>query len=926
MPRLSVCLIVRNEERHLARCLESVRGLADDIVVLDTGSTDRTIEIAHAHGARVHHFTWQDDFSLAKNASIEQATGDWILSIDADETIAGRDHAVIRAAIAQDAMHAYLVPQRNYLAGSTTVVGWQSGDGGYQEGEPYPGYLDVDCRRLFQNRPWLRFRNRVHEELVSMDPARPLVEARGAWVLHHFGKLGDHALLRAKGEAYLRIGRKKVEDEPQNPQAHYELGVQYAELDQPETAIASYRRGLELSPRYRDAEFRIALCYVRLKQYEDALSALRACAATLPKHAAEIALAEGNVHRELGDATAAERAFRRALAKAPGFVPASINLALLCRRQGRQAAALTCLEAAVRLAPTDARLQRLRARILTQERRFAEARDCLFALGDSADAEIAALRGGIALGLGELDEAVTQLRRSLDIDPTDEAALNLSIALEARGEQRGALEAAAQALRVVPSSPVALARFAKLSRRNVRLKAEATFTIFFYQPHSIPFDGTTPRTRGLGGTESAIVYLAEALARLGHRCVIFNTCDQPAAVEGVEYAPWQAMPVRSVADEPDVVVSVRHWQAIGKARFAPLQIFWTGDAFDQPFLQEFGDPSRRSEIDLVMLQSDWQIETFHTHHGLPLSQIVRTTLGAAASAHPAGVRPHESIRVRGSDPRPTRPRRMAYASTPFRGLDVLLDLFPRIRGRCPDAELEVFSSMRVYGMSEAEDQKTFEALYRKADQPGVTLVGSVPQLELAARLRHARILAYPNHYAETFCIAAAEAQAAGCPVVTTALGALTETVGEAGICIPGDPRTPQYQHAFVDACVSLLTDDERWQGLSGRAVAQASAKYSWMGIAAHWETVCRAALAVEPPELDRIAVHLAAGRAGLAQRMLARTEKPGDVPPDAWAALETFTAWRAGEKQEAPALDALALVALSFKSLRKAGVLDVIRN
>ena len=269
---------------------------------------------------------------------------------------------------------------------------------------------------------------------------------------------------------------------------------------------------------------------------------------------------------------------------------------------------------------------------------------------------------------------------------------------------------------------------------------------------------------------------------------------------------------------------------------------------------------------------------------------------------------------------------MAYASTPFRGLDVLLDLFPRIRAACPDAELEVFSSMRVYGMSEAEDQKTFEALYRKANQPGVTLIGSVPQLELAERLQHARVLAYPNHYAETFCIAAAEAQAAGCPVVTTALGALTETVGEAGICIPGDPRTPEYQQAFVDACVSLLTDEARWEALSSRALAQASEKYSWAGIAAHWETVCRAALAVEPPELDRIAVHLAAGRAGLAQRMLARTPKPGDVPSEAWAALETFTAWRAGEKQEAPALDALALVALSFKSLRKAGVLDVIRN
>jgi hypothetical protein len=201
-------------------------------------------------------------------------------------------------------------------------------------------------------------------------------------------------------------------------------------------------------------------------------------------------------------------------------------------------------------------------------------------------------------------------------------------------------------------------------------------------------------------------------------------------------------------------------------------------------------------------------------------------------------------------------------------------------------------------------------------------VGTVPQLELAARLQQARVLAYPNHYAETFCIAAAEAQAAGCPVVTTALGALPETVGQAGVCIPGDPRTPAYQQAFVDACVTLLIDDGRWQALSEQGQAQAAVNYTWAGIAAHWERVCRAALAVEPPEIDRLAVHLAAGRAGLAQRMLARAARPGELPEDAWDALRTFTAWRAGEHTETPPRDVLSRVALSFRTLRRSGVLD----
>jgi hypothetical protein len=312
-----------------------------------------------------------------------------------------------------------------------------------------------------------------------------------------------------------------------------------------------------------------------------------------------------------------------------------------------------------------------------------------------------------------------------------------------------------------------------------------------------------------------------------------------------------------------------------------------------------------------MLQSDWQAATFHEHLGIPLPHVLCTTLGAAVSAEA----PRPSV-ASGA-----RPRRLAYASTPFRGLDVLLDVFPRIRAACPDAELEVFSSMQVYGLSEADDRNQYGALYRKAEQPGVRLIGSLPQPELAARLQHVRVLAYPNHYAETFCVAVAEAQAAGCVVVTSACGALPETVGSAGICIPGDARTPAYQDAFVHACVALLRNDDRWRTMSASARARASARYSWPAIAARWEAVCRAARAGEPPEVARIAVHLAAGRAGLARRMIEATARPADVPFDVWQALASFAGW-CDAKEDAPSRDRLGLLALHFPSLRRGVVLE----
>jgi tetratricopeptide (TPR) repeat protein len=260
----------------------------------------------------VFHFTWQDDFSLARNCSLEAAKGDWSLVLDADESIAARDHERIRAWLRREDLDAVSVPQRHYLP-SAFVVGWQPGPGGYEEGEPYPGFVDVASRRLFRNRPSLRFRNRVHEELVSTDPRHPLAQARGDWVVHHFGKAASPDLLRTKAEAYLRIGLLKVSDTPQDPRAHFELGVQYAEMQHWHASIPCFERALALKPGFRDSHLRLATCYRQLGDYRKALDALAIAERTLPECAPEIAVEEGVIQLQRSDPASAEAAFRRAL-------------------------------------------------------------------------------------------------------------------------------------------------------------------------------------------------------------------------------------------------------------------------------------------------------------------------------------------------------------------------------------------------------------------------------------------------------------------------------------------------------------------------------------------------------------------------------------------------------------------------------------
>ena len=114
-PRLSVCMIVKNEERFLGQCLASVKDIADELIVIDTGSTDRTVEIAREHGAQVGHFEWCNDFAAARNASIAPATGDWILFLDADEELSPAEKQNLPALLDSDNVALIRLPLTNAL-------------------------------------------------------------------------------------------------------------------------------------------------------------------------------------------------------------------------------------------------------------------------------------------------------------------------------------------------------------------------------------------------------------------------------------------------------------------------------------------------------------------------------------------------------------------------------------------------------------------------------------------------------------------------------------------------------------------------------------------------------------------------------------------------------------------------------------------
>lgn len=196
---LSVCLIARNEEKNLPRALASIRGIADEVIVADTGSTDRTIEIAKASGAVVCRFPWCDDFSAARNFAISQARGDWIFWLDADEELLPESAGELRSSIAREDALAFFIRRQDL-----------------KQADRLDFYTMMWQLRLFRRREDLRFQGRCHPEF---NPDAGEIEAKtglavrySTITIRHYGYLGE--MLPSKLRRAARLLELELRDRP----------------------------------------------------------------------------------------------------------------------------------------------------------------------------------------------------------------------------------------------------------------------------------------------------------------------------------------------------------------------------------------------------------------------------------------------------------------------------------------------------------------------------------------------------------------------------------------------------------------------------------------------------------------------------------------------------------------------------------------
>jgi glycosyltransferase involved in cell wall biosynthesis len=373
-PQLSLCMTVKNEAQLIERAIESVRSVVDEIVVVDTGSTDETREIAARCGARVHEHAW-DGWSGARNAALRAARGRWVLVLDGDEAIAPRDAVALRQVIDDPCAVGYWLTVHNYTRSLDLLCDWHPNRGSYPDEEEFsdcPGHSRFGVLRLFRRETSVHYPNGPTSHINPLESLRALGgELRQAdAVIHHFQyrKGGEEFIARKQCErladeqrhllqypddalAQLNVGRTlfalgndaaalehldravALSDDP--TRALLTRAIVRFEIGAAAGAAADAAAALERTPQSADAWIVLGMAEHAGERLTAAAAALERALALRPFH--PLALNSfGVVLMDRGERENAAAYFRRALSSLPDFPAARANLAdaLRCGTSG----------------------------------------------------------------------------------------------------------------------------------------------------------------------------------------------------------------------------------------------------------------------------------------------------------------------------------------------------------------------------------------------------------------------------------------------------------------------------------------------------------------------------------------------------------------------------------------------------------------
>lgn len=435
-PRLSLCMIVKDEQDTLPGALESVAGLADEIIVVDTGSTDGTVAVAERLGAKVRRFPWNDDFSEARNASIGYASADWILILDADERLSAEGKAAVTRLMREGEHDAY----------TCRIVSLGIG-------RDASGRFENYMTRLVRNVPGVRFHGRIHEQLLT--PSGRVGVAPDV-IIEHLGYSDTAIAWKRKNERNLALHERVLAENPDDLFARFNLGNHYYALGDYEKAFEHLKIVCDLGPKNLNyvvsAHVLAVESLMQLGKLDEAYSLSTRAISAFPD-LTDVEFTRGNVCLKLGRLAEAEERFRKIV---EGKTTEHIGIWDCTIKSWKAHKALGI--------------------VLLRQQRFAEAqisfREALAARPGDADIEVFEALCAVAQGDDERALAVAEkavgLQGSSDATRTITADIfaNVGVRRASAGKESEAVELFRQALEANPKHVLSLHWMGKIAVRH----------------------------------------------------------------------------------------------------------------------------------------------------------------------------------------------------------------------------------------------------------------------------------------------------------------------------------------------------------------------------------------------------------------------------------------------------------------------------
>lgn len=959
MPTLGLAMIVRNGEHTLERLLRSVGGCFDEIIIVDTGSTDRTKEIAASFGARIFDFTWIDDFAAARNFSFSKASADYVMWLDADDILKPQDSELLRKL-------------KGSLDGSVDLY-YLKYD--YSQDEHGNSTCLFSRERIVRNTGEAKWVAPIHEVIMVPDAWKRKVT--DITVTHRWRR-EDHANDPGRN---LRILRKAVVQYPQDARLQFYFGRElanggffeeavrvledYLTKDGPhydrvnaylslagaslnagkvESAIEACRRGIQFDYRWADFYVLLGEIYQSRKDWATAIFWLERAARCTPPDSI------GFVHLEkytwvpqaklhdcylaVGDRQKAYEANEKALSYKPGdaklvsqrealrdvlpaqaaepqpkvdiIIPTFNNLKYLkpciesVRRQTDWPYQLIVVDSGddptlewlreqpdIKTLRSDARLTYAQATNLGLKESKGKYvlllnNDTIVSKGWLSSMMVEAIKPGVgAVGpLSNCDrgwshnEPIVVNGRNLEKMGTLEDLADLLPEIERFSHPKAVVErfwvvfyAVLMPREVVDKvglldetfkngvedydyckrirkagykivntydsfvyhffmrtpRPEPLSEVDRHNHRTVGLKYDKPLFVIYTGQAWEPWTGESLEGDGLGGSETAAVYIAQEFSKRGYRSIVFCDCKGREVVhEGVEYLDFRNFGEFAGSTHMDIFVSSRRPEIFGQKIKADHKICFATD------VSFHTDNLHLDQVDRYFAISPIHKDLLTKRYQIPPEKMFVSRCGVDLSRFDQVV--------------PRERAKLIYTSAPNRGLDVLLEVFPKIKAEVPEATLHIFYGFNYLEAAARQGDAWLSDLIGRVrkllDQPGVVFRGRVPLKQLTKEILSASLWAYPTDFQENFCISAVEAMAAGVPVITSDYAALPSTIGDAGVLIKGDPRKEPYQKEFVEECVKMLTDEGRWKDYSARSRDRAKL-FPWDSISDEWLEVIR---------------------------------------------------------------------------------------